>query len=438
MYRIWQYPFFVLHDLAAVTCMTAVLGTARGFRLRSRAAAAVCFALCAAVSTANIALLSPVASRTDRDTGFLLYGFVSLAMLLVLPQVILRAARPLSSALICMALNVGMEGLFSVFGFLFAEADATVYHFCETLACTAGYGAVTLFLLYASRNRDLKIIRSTVELIPKWLYAVILICSFSSFFSVMGREPGLYSFETISGILRAFSVLGVILFSGYFVFRVFTLMATQNRFLAQLNVQQQNYERMLHSDEQLRKFRHDYKNHMLVVTSLLNAGQTDEAKDYLDKIKAVSGVAEDRFRTGNIVVDAVLNNKRVQAEEFGIALSFSGSVPEKCVEPSDLCTVIGNVTDNAIESTKRYPGERYIRIRAAVRNGFLTISAANPVAERVPIRGNRIRTTKPDAVNHGIGLKNVAAAAKKYGGGMALSCDDQEFTIDVTMRLMEE
>lgn len=438
MYRFWQFPFFILHDLTAMVCMTAVLATTRGFRERKRPVTVGCFLFSAALSAADIALLPAVSRWTDPDTGILLYGALSLLPILVFPQVVLRSSRHFSSALICLAINVGMEGLFSVLGFLLEGKDRSVYHFYETLFCAAGYALVTLFLLYASRNKDLKIIRSTVELIPKWLYAVIIICSFSSFFSVMGREPGLYDFEKLSGVLRALSVFGVILFSGYFVFKVFALMATQNRFLLQLNAQQQNYERMLHSDEQLRQFRHDYKNHMLVVTSLLNAGLTDEAKDYLDQIKVTSGMSEERFRTGNIVVDAILNNKRSLAEAFDIELTFSGSVPETCIEPADLCTVIGNMVDNAIEGAKRCPGQRYIRMKAVVRGGFLTLSAVNTVAQKVTIRNNRIRTTKADAANHGIGLKNVAAVAKKYHGGMLLSCDEKEFTIDVTMRLTEE
>ena len=256
MYRFWQFPFFVLHDLTAMVCMTAVLATARGFRARKRPVAVGCFLLAAALSAADIALLPAVIRRTDPDTGILLYGVLSLLPILVLPQVVLRSSRHFSSALICLAINVGMEGLFSVFGFLLEGESRSVYHFYEALFCAAGYALVTLFLAYASKNKDLKIIRSTVELIPKWLYAVIIICSFSSFFSVMGQEPGLYSFEKVSGVLRALSVLGVILFSGYFVFKVFALMATQNRFLLQLNAQQQNYERMLHSDEQLRPVAH--------------------------------------------------------------------------------------------------------------------------------------------------------------------------------------
>lgn len=402
MYQAWQYPAFVLHDLAAVTCMTVVLATARGFQERKRRLTVAVYALSAGMAALNIALLPHMISATDFDSGMLLYGFVSLTNVVVFPQIILRSSRRLGSALICLALNIGMEGLFSVAGYLLNGVSVYDYHFYETVFCTAGYALVTLFLLFASKNRDLTIIRNTVDLIPKWLYAVIMICSFSSFFSIRGNAPELYSFEAVSGVLHVLSVFGILLFAGYFVFRVFALMARQNQVLMQMNIQQQNYERLLKSDAQLRQFRHDWKNHMIVVTSLLNAGKTDEAAAYLNKVNLDSGIAEKRFLTGNLVVDAILN-KWAAARENNVELSFSGVVPEKGVAGADLCTVVGNIVDNALEGVNSFPGERYVRLKGSVRNGYFTLSAVNPVAQRVPVKNNRIRTTKGDAANHGSG-----------------------------------
>lgn len=438
MYHLWQYPVFVLHDLAAMVCMTVVLAAVRGFTERKRAASVVVFIAAFLLSAANIAMLPFYISRTDFDTGFTIYGLISLLPILVFPQIVLRSSRRFSSALVCFALNVGVEGLFSVFGYVFDDPDGYFYHFCETVFCLAGYVLIVLFFVYATRNKDLNIIRNTVDLIPKWLYAVIIICSFSSFFSVMGgNSPELYDFEKMTAVLRALSVFGVILFSGYFVFRVFSLMAKQDRILAQMDLQQTNYERLLQNDEQLRRFRHDYKNHMLVVTSLLNAGLTDDAKEYLETIKISAGMAEKKFLTGNFVIDAILNNKRALAEELNIELTFQGTVPESGVENADLCTVVGNLIDNAVEGAQRYAGDRYVKVGASVRGGVLIVSVKNPVAEPVRIKNGRIRTTKTDAGDHGVGLKNVAAVVKKYRGNLSLSCDERQFTADASMRLVQ-
>ena len=205
--------------------------------------------------------------------------------------------------------------------------------------------------------------------------------------------------------------------------------------MKQMSIQQTNFEQMIKSDEQLREFRHDYKNHMMVVTALLNSGRNEEAADYLEKVKISSGLVGRQFSTGNFIVDAILNNKNSFAEEFGIHLSFSGQVPEKGIENSDLCIVFANLLDNAIEGTKRYQGNRYINIESNIRNGMLTLSLINPVNEKIIIKKNRISSTKHDVKNHGIGLRNVERVAEKYHGSLLLSCNENEFSADISLKL---
>ena len=434
----WQWIFFVLHDLAALACMTVVLAAARCFRERSRACTVGVCCFAAALSAANIAALPALENATDYDTAVLVYGGVALLNVVVFPQIILRTKGVFFNALICLSVNVGMEGLFSVLRFALQEMEAHESLFYETVFCTVGYLIVTVFLLRISKNKDFKIVRATVDVIPKWLYAVIIVCAFSSYFSVMGEDQALYDFGKVSGVLHVLSVFGILLFIGYFVSRVFLLMAKQNQILSEMNLIKLNYEQMVKSDDALRAFRHDYKNHMLIVTSLLNAGLTDEAMAYLEKVKVTSGIAQQTFSTGNFVVNTILNNKNELAADLGVKMTFSGVVPNEGVENDDLCTVVGNLIDNAIDGARRAGETKYIRVKGAVRNNFFTFSVKNSVAEKVEIKNNRIKTTKADTKRHGIGLKNVAAVAKKYHGAAVFSCDDTEFTADVTFHLEEE
>ncbi len=434
----WQWIFFVLHDLAALTCQTVVLSVARSFRERSRALTVGVYCFASALSVANVAALPVLESATDYDTAILIYGAVALLNVVLFPQIILRTKGVLFNALICLSINVGMEGLFSVFRFALQGMEPHEYLFYETVFCAVGYLLVTVFLLHVSKNKDLKIIRTTVELIPRWLYAVIIVCAFSSYFSVMGEDPTLYDFKRVAGILHVLSVFGILLFVSYFVIQVFLLIAKQNQILSEMNLIKLNYEQMVKSDDALRAFRHDYKNHMLIVTSLLNAGLTDEAMDYLEKVKVASGVAQQTFSTGNFVVNAILNNKNELAADCGVEMSFSGVVPAQGIENDDLCTVVGNLIDNAIDGAKRAAEKKYIRVKGAVRNGFFTLSVKNAVDGVVEIKNNKIKTTKTDTKRHGIGLKNVAAVAKKYHGAAVFSCDETEFTADVTLQLKED
>lgn len=434
----WQWLFFVLHDLAALTCQTVVLSAVRSFKERNRALTVGVYCFAAVLAVANIALLPGIAEATDYDTAVLIYGVVALLNVLLFPQIILRTKGMFLNALICLSINVGMEGLFSVLHFVLQEMEPFEYLFYESVFCLVGYLLVAAFLLHVSKNKDSNIIRNTVDMIPKWLYAVIIVCAFSSYFSVMGESPELYDFRKVSGVLHVLSVFGILLFIGYFVFKVFTLIAKQNLILSEMDLIKQNYEQMVSSDDALRAFRHDYKNHMLIVTSLLNAGLTGEAMEYLEKVKVTSGVAAQTFSTGNFVANAILNNKNELAKDYGIEMAFTGVVPQKGIENDDLCTVVGNLIDNAIDGARRAPEKKFIRVRGAVRNGYFTICVKNAVAEKVEIKNNRIKTTKADTRRHGIGLKNVAAVAKKYHGAAVYSCDEKEFTADVTLQIKEE
>ena len=225
----WQWIFFVLHDLAALTCQTVVLSVARSFRERRRALTVGVYCFAAALSAANVAALPALERATDYDTAVLIFGAVALLNVVLFPQIILRTKGVFFNALICLSINVGMEGLFSVFRFALQDMEAHEYLFYETVFCAVGYLLVTVFLLRVSENRDLKIIRNTVEVIPKWLYAVIIVCAFSSYFSVMGEDPALYDFQRVAGVLHVLSVFGILLFIGYFVVKVFSLVAKQNQ-----------------------------------------------------------------------------------------------------------------------------------------------------------------------------------------------------------------
>ena len=114
----WQWIFFVLHDLAALTCQTVVLSVTRSFRERSRALTIGVYCFACMLSVANIAALPVLERATDYDTAVLIYGAVALLNLILFPQIILHTKGIFLNVLICFSLKTGMEGLFSVFRFV--------------------------------------------------------------------------------------------------------------------------------------------------------------------------------------------------------------------------------------------------------------------------------------------------------------------------------
>ena len=130
----WQWIFFVLHDLAALTCLTVVLSVTRSFRERGRALTIGVYCFACMLSVANIAALPALERATDYDTAVLIFGAVALLNMILFPQIILRTKSIFLNVLICFSLNTGMEGLFSVFRFVLQGMERHAYLFYETVS----------------------------------------------------------------------------------------------------------------------------------------------------------------------------------------------------------------------------------------------------------------------------------------------------------------
>lgn len=423
-----------LYDIVEVICLISVLTAVFGLKERRRIITIFMSVICLLTSVGG-ALWTYFGTFSEDS----LLDPETMTMLLppLFVFAILNTKGQFWKSLGAIALVISSsEALLGFIGFIFKnDARSAEWVVVDNTATIIGYSAITVAVLIANKMSNFSLIKNVYETVPKWLLPVWFILNFTLFFANFVKHDMKYDNQVPLNVFFSLSAICIFVCIIYFTYKIFLLTYQQTQILKQLDEQHENYERMLSSDRQLREFRHDYKNHMLVVTALLNAGKNDEASEYLETIKITSGVQKRQISTGNFVADAMLNNKNALAEELGIKMSFVGTIPEKGIASSDLCTVLGNLVDNAIENTKRLKGEKYIRIEATARERFFVLSIVNPVNERVVIKNNRIKTTKSDSKNHGIGLKNVGRIAEKYGGKFRLSCDDREFVADISIKL---
>ena len=443
---------YVLADLSGIACLTMMIRLIWEFPMRSRTCTVITVSsatiISVVVSVYVVSHIPRVLFNGNPSDHHLLYEFnllnnwirgtVTAVLLLTAPHIILRTKRRFFLILIQYAAILAAEGLFGLVATaLELNVDTPSKTLAESITDICVYSALTLFFFSGVKKEHPVPIRQVIDTIPRWIYPLIMVFALTVYGKSALFDGGLDNVTALR-IYNAFwcvSIVGIIVCAAYFAYKIFSLTYQQNQILKQMSSQKDNYESMLKSDEQLREFRHDYKNHMMVVTALLNSGRNKEAADYLEKVKVSSGIVGRQFSTGSFIADAILNNKNSLAEEYGVHLSFEGRIPEHGVENSDLCTVLANLQDNAIENTKRYHGSRYVRIESNVRNGYLALSLVNPVEEKVTIKNNRVKTTKNDARNHGIGLRNVERTAEKYSGALLLTCDEKEFCADVSLLL---
>ena len=166
----------------------------------------------------------------------------------------------------------------------------------------------------------------------------------------------------------------------------------------------------------MRGWRHDYHNHMQSVKAYLAMDSLDEARAYLDRLEQDLDDIDLLIHTGNINADAILNSNISLAIRKGIQVDYKATVPkELAVSDIDLCVVIGNLIDNAVEACEEVePQHQFIRLYIGILRRQLYISVSNATGEAVRKLDEEYITTKRG--NHGHGLKRINNIVNKYDG----------------------
>ena len=189
--------------------------------------------------------------------------------------------------------------------------------------------------------------------------------------------------------------------------------------------------------QRTRELWHDLKNHIHVLEILAEEGRFGEFTDYLDSFRQDVERRMIPARTGCAAVDALLGDKLYGAKSQGteMALSLCG-LSDMGIEAVDLCVILGNLLDNALEACSVLRGRRYIRLQIRREEDFYYISVTNPAKE--PVReGEGYATGKlgrDNGVGHGLGLRSAERIAHRYGGLLVTDYIDGEFKAVVRMQ----
>lgn len=198
----------------------------------------------------------------------------------------------------------------------------------------------------------------------------------------------------------------------------------------------QHYEEVESMYRQVRGWRHDYKNHIQTMKAHLQMKEYDLLDNYLKTLNADLMEIDTVLKTGNVMIDAILNSKLVSAKGKGINIKADAKVPAALtVTETDLCAVIGNLIDNAIESVMQIENEedRFIRIYIGVFKGQLYISVTNSVGGKLKKSGKEYFSTK--GKSHGYGLKRIDTIAAKYSGYVNRQDEKDVFATEVMLPL---
>lgn len=201
-------------------------------------------------------------------------------------------------------------------------------------------------------------------------------------------------------------------------------------------LQKQHYEHMLLQYEELRKFCHDVKNHMLALNSMCTSEDNSQIKKYLSQLTNEVSSKKPVEYTGNRELDAVIAPFVLEAESKNIKVQFKGRVSDNvAIDMFDMCTIISNLLNNAIEACEKIQEDkRIIEFEIAGYNSQIFISVSNSYdMESIINQKQKFITTKEDKQNHGIGLENVRRTVKKYDGDMRISQENERFIVTINI-----
>lgn len=205
----------------------------------------------------------------------------------------------------------------------------------------------------------------------------------------------------------------------------------------QQDLMEKHCEEVENMYRQTRGWRHDYRNHIQTMKAYLSMGRYEELAEYLEQLDMDLSQVDTVVKTGNVMVDAVLNSKISVARAKQIAVDAKARVPQHMsVAEVDLCVILGNLLDNAIEACMGIEegSQRFIRIYIDVLQGQLYLYVLNATAGKLKRRGNSYLSTK-DSREHGYGLMRMDRVVEKYHGYLDRQDEEGVFATEVLLPL---
>ena len=300
------------------------------------------------------------------------------------------------------------------------------------------FNIISLLLVTKLQRKRKNMIRSGLKIIPDHLYVLILVALLLSG-EMFGCIP--IDFERVkirNNIINFSAVLIVPIFMVLIIYLLFNCISKQYfeniSLLMEKQVEQQveHYKKINKLTDDLRDFRHDYKNHMICLQSLLNNKQYDEALSYVKSITNQEILDSNKFFSGNQIADAILTDKNELAQKNNCKIIFDGSVSDE-ISVSNLCTILSNALDNSIEACSKIDSDetQIIDVKCVASELIQIIRISNPNLDNNAVT----ETSKADRKNHGFGLSNIRRTVERMDGQMIISSQYPTFVLEIEFKV---
>lgn len=196
---------------------------------------------------------------------------------------------------------------------------------------------------------------------------------------------------------------------------------TMNSVMQSMNTaMEKSYMKMSDNLIQRSKQTHDFKNHLSVISGI--SSDKEQVQNYIESLLDSLGKIEPLCKSGNEYVDAIINCKASDAEKEKIRFNYAVQIPEELkMDPIDICAILSNQLDNAIEACCKIQEaeDRQIQVHIGQRQNFTFFKVENSIIPKSVKVETLLESDKKDTVNmHGLGIINIRTAAEKYNGSL--------------------
>lgn len=202
---------------------------------------------------------------------------------------------------------------------------------------------------------------------------------------------------------------------------------------AVIKKQSEQYTELLEHKEELLRIRHDMKNFIIGLSSVIDEGNLSEASSIL-KEKYESTVNDAYlYQNEASVIYSIINAKRDTAAACSVKIDFSyREIKPFKISNVDFALILGNLIDNAIEAAEKADSEnKSISVYLDMPDDTILLNIKNPVLKDIDV--SDLTTTKESTWQHGFGLVGVNRLVSKYDGEIAFRSESKEFQVSVLL-----
>jgi hypothetical protein len=205
-----------------------------------------------------------------------------------------------------------------------------------------------------------------------------------------------------------------------------------------MEMQRTLFETLANSSEEIRKLRHDMRHQLSAIKGMIESGENTEAADYIDTLYGNIPKVSNQLLCDNFAVNALAAHYLAIANSKEIQTDLRLVVPKKLgrVLDNDLCVIVGNLLENAIEACEFVePHKRFVKISSTVDKNRFTLVVDNSFDGHLKVRRGEFYSRKRGLTTRGIGMQSVRAIVLKYDGTMKYETENQIFKTSLYVKI---